>query len=128
MKRKESLFEKKLIERGWKLHSKRYYGKHSEKVLSYVYYKEFETLGHKVYGYVELRRWDLKVLNVMYDNPFCEIDYLTINAIKTLFDKINGEVREILYYSTYPSEEPVRKESVEEQVEVAEALKEEDYE
>ena len=124
MKRKESLFETKLIENGWKLHSKRYCGKHSEKVLSYVYFKEYETLGHKVFGYVELRKWDLKVLNVMFDNPFCEIDYLTINAIKTLFDKINGEVREILYYSTYPSEEPVRKESVEEQIQVAETLDE----
>lgn len=42
MKRKLTELEKKLIENGWYLESKTYYGKHSDKVLNYIYRKTYE--------------------------------------------------------------------------------------
>ena len=41
MKRKITELEKNLIEKGWELDHKTYYGKHSDKVLNYVYEKVF---------------------------------------------------------------------------------------
>ena len=45
MKRRKTEFEKALIEKGWELDYKSYYGKHQDKVLAYTYRKLFV---HKV--------------------------------------------------------------------------------
>lgn len=49
MKRKETLFEQKLIKNGWKLDHKTYCGKHSQKVNHYVYQKTYEIDKEKVF-------------------------------------------------------------------------------
>lgn len=122
MKRKESFFEKKLIENGWKLHYKKYYGKHREKVLSYIYSKEYEIMGHNVNAFVELRKYDLKILDLGFENVFTNINYGSKMIIESIFDKINGEVREILYHCLYSNVEPIDYEEVEEEVEVMDTI------
>ena len=69
-----------------------------------MYFKEFETLGNKTYGYVNIRKWDLKVVDIMFDNVFCEINFLTKDAIFTLFEKIKNEIMKIKDYATWNGE------------------------
>ena len=98
MRRNEDLFEKKLIDNGWKLHSKEYYGKHSQFVLCYVYEKRFEFSGKSLCGYVRYRKVDKKVLDVIIDNVFRDkIDAFAISDLSFYYDNVNGEVMQLKY-------------------------------
>lgn len=93
MKRKVNDFEKKLIEKGWTLHSKVYFGKGSKSVLCYTYTKKFESIFGEVQCYCDYRKCDDKILNISFDNIVGGIiDSLTIDGIKTLWDKVNSEI------------------------------------
>lgn len=127
MKRSVDEFEKKLIELGWKLHHKEYWGKNSESVLCYVYEKEFyffrETF---VNGFVRYRKVDKKILDVGFynDNHLVPtINDFELTALQGTLNKVNEEVRNALYEAFY---NPKVEENTEEVVEVVEALEEND--
>lgn len=99
MKRNVNDFEKRLLEKGWVLDSKKYYGKHSQRVLCYTYKKEFDSLFGKVFGYVDYRKCDNAILNIYVDNKLGGfVGGFELDGITTLLKKINDEVIPSLYY------------------------------
>ena len=90
MRRRVSVCEKHLIENGWELHSKKYCGKHKDRILSYVYTKYYDNL--KVNAYVELKKPSLEVLNYGFNCPSINIDTITIGLINGLMEQIRVEI------------------------------------
>lgn len=114
MKRHISLFEQALINNGWELHCKRYYGKHKDRVLSYEYRKKYNDN----IAFVELRKSDLKILDVGFYGAFYVIDTYTHMCVHDLFNKINKEVREIEYSVKYEKHDL----SINEEIELVESI------
>ena len=131
MKRKKTQLELNLIEKGWELDHKTYTGKHSDKVLNYVYekvyYREYER---KCDGKIIVTTWSARVLldskrehidDVLIKSPMSAY----VNEITTAF--IFGKIRDITkeVESCYPkdtNEETMSTEEVDEVVEVAEVV------
>ena len=127
MKRKETQLELNLIEKGWELDHKTYTGKHSDKVLNYVYEKVYSReYERKCDGKIVITTWSARVLldskrehidDVLIRSPMSSY----VNEITTalIFGKIRNITKEV--ESCYPNQEKEEL-TVEEQVEVAEAI------
>lgn len=103
MKRKTTKLEQQLLDKGWRLTSKHYIGKHSDKVLYYTYEKQFidtikavEGEDEKVFHHAKVKldstRTDIYEISVK--NNFGEY----ISQIMIMFElkyiaKIEDEVR-----------------------------------
>ena len=129
MKRHITELEKNLIEKGWELDHKTYWGKHSDKVLNYVYEKVYLKEYTRDDGKVVVNSWSARVLldqkrekieDVLIKSPFKEYtDDLTCILVHMKLGEIKKEV-----YECDPNRKVEQKEelSTEEQVEVAEAV------
>lgn len=128
MKRKKTQLELNLIEKGWELDHKTYTGKHSDKVLNYVYEKVYSReYERKCDGKIVITTWSARVLldskrehidDVLIRSPMSSY----VNEITTalIFGKIRDITKEV--ESCYPNQEEKEELTVEEQVEVAEAI------
>ena len=126
MKRKITELEKNLIANGWELDHKTYYGKHSDKVLNYVYEKVYVKEYTRDDGKVIVNTWTARVLldktrtkieDTLIYSPFKSyVNYLTCLLVAGKIKEIDKEVKSCLPQKDDPNEEL----STEEQVECAE--------
>ena len=114
MKRHISLFEQALINNGWELHCKKYYGKHKDRVLSYEYRKKYNDN----IAFVELRKSDLKILNVGFYGAFNVMDTNTYTHICDVYNIINKDIKEIEYSIKYEKHDL----SINEEIELVESI------
>lgn len=130
MKRKKTQLEINLIEKGWELDHKTYTGKHSDKVLNYVYEKVYSREFERKDGKLIVTTWSARVLldskrehfvDVLIKSPMSA--YVNDITIAFMFGKIRDITKEV--ESCYPkdtNEETLSKEEVDEVVEVAEVV------
>ena len=129
MKRHITELEKNLIEKGWELDHKVYTGKHSDKVLNYVYEKVYVKEYTRKDGKVVVSTWSARVLldpkrekidDVLIKSPFKEYtNALTCILVHMKVKEIEKEVNECDPNHNIEVKEEL---STEEQVEVAEAI------
>ena len=99
MKRKETLFEQKLIKNGWKLTHKGYDLKTSQKVDSYHYTKMFILCDVATIFRVMLDNKREKIKNLYFFPRFISIDRETMELINKAFNLVEKEL-ESIYFST----------------------------
>ena len=99
MKRKETLFEQKLIKYGWKLSYKGYDEKTSQKVVAYHYGKEFGLFDFRVV----LDRKREKVLDIYFFTPFITINRETKKLIYDIFNQVEKELGEVYLETLMPN-------------------------
>lgn len=126
MKRKITELEKNLIDKGWELDHKTYYGKHSDKVLNYVYEKVYVKEYTRDDGKVIVNTWTARVLldntrtkiedTLIYSPYKAFTNYITCLLVAGKIKEIEKEVKSCLPQKNDPNEEL----STEEQVECAE--------
>lgn len=129
MKRHITELEKNLIEKGWELDHKTYTGKHSDKVLNYVYEKVYVKEYTRKDGKVVVSTWSARVLldqkrekieDVLIRSPFKEYtNALTCILVHMKVKEIEKEVNECDPNRKVETKEEL---STEEQVEIAEAV------
>lgn len=110
MKRRKTQLELNLIEKGWELDHKTYTGKHSDKVLNYVYEKVYSREFEREDGKIEITTWSARVLldskrehvvDVLVRSPLPNyIDEITASIIICKLGVIKQEVQ-----SCYPKKE-----------------------
>ena len=99
MKRKITETEKNLIDKGFKLFLKKYYGSHSEKTLSYLYYGVIDTSFGRVGVSVVLDPKRNTVINYgiyKYYHAICGIETYTMKHLKEA-EQILTEIKEFLF-------------------------------
>jgi len=112
MKRKKTQLEESLIEKGWYLIQKTYTGKHSDKVLAYIY--------EKVYAYENTRKCDGKVFlasytaRVVLDSKREKIDDILIETPHISFVNgfdlfiVDSKIQQIKNEVEYKEDEPTK--------------------
>lgn len=92
MKRKETLLESKLIEKKFRLVSKQYVGKHSDKVDSYIYEKIREDVTYSVV----LNKTRTKIKNYYFTtNRTYKYTIEFIDSLKNVIKYLEEELEEI---------------------------------
>lgn len=132
MKRKKTQLEINLIEKGWELNHKTYTGKHSDKVLNYIYEKVYSSeYERKCDGKIIIATWSARVLldskREHIDDVLVRIPmpaYVNEIMVAFIFGKIRDITKEV--ETCYPNQENNEELTTEEQVEVVEALEEND--
>ena len=122
MKRKETLFEQKLIENGWKLTHKGYDLKTSQKIDSYHYTKMFILCDVATIFRVMLDNKREKIKNLYFFPRFISIDRETMELINKAFNLVEKELASI-YFSSIPNNK-VDEDNDKEVVETLEAIEE----
>ena len=107
MKRKRTELEEKLIKNGWELDHKNYTGKHSDKILSYVYEKCYEKAETQL-GYtdftarIELDQKRTQVIDIFVRQKTPE--FVDIFQICYLDEQIRVVERELESYKNKSNE------------------------
>ena len=128
MKRNKTKLEENLIAKGWSLSFKTYFGKHKDKVQSYVYEKEYTKDFERKDGKVAVATWSARAIldskrghveDVLVSSPTTA--FVNEFLISYIFNKIKDVEKEI--NDCYP---PNQGEELtnDEVVEVAEAVSE----
>ena len=117
MKRKRTQLEKSLIEKGWVLSHKKYYGKHCDKILSYTYIKTYENSGEKSYinhsymAQIELNAKRNEIIDIYIQISGGLVDETQLYLYANMIKKVEKEVFECQINSN--SEELTQEEIVE---------------
>ena len=123
MKRKETLFEQKLIEKGWKLTHKGYDLKTSQKIDSYHYTKMFNFCDVSIIFRVMLDNKREKIKNLYFFPQFViAIDRETMELINKAFNLVEKELASIYLSSHINNKED--EDNSNELVETLEAIEE----
>lgn len=97
MKRNVNDFEKQLLEKGWVLDSKKYYGKDSKSILCYTYRKEIcFDIYSSVSCFIDYKKKENRVINVYIENFACKIggfvSFDDYKEIESIFAIVNDEI------------------------------------
>lgn len=103
MKRKETLFEQKLIENGWKLTHKGYDLKTSQKIDSYHYTKMFILCDVATIFRVMLDNKREKIKNLYFFPRFISIDRETLELTNKAFNLVEKELGNIYFETLTPN-------------------------
>lgn len=122
MKRKETLFEQKLIENGWKLAYKGYDVKTSQKIVAYFYNKVFTFLDFNFTFRVVLDSKREKVLDLYFFSISNTISRNTKGIIDLAWNSVEKELGEIYMETLTPNEKVENDDN--ELVETLEAIEE----
>lgn len=127
MKRKQTRFHTALINNGFRLDSKLYYGKNSESVLAYVFTYTYRQCNTNFKFFLEVRKSDDKILDMgLVEMPFTRIGLNQKWLLDSVFKEMNCYIRDIEYATKYVGSRANDNLNEDEVVQVAEEIGAED--
>lgn len=126
MKRKTTSFQQSLLNNGFKLYAKIYYGKYSEKVLAYIFTKQVEYKDFKFNLFVKIGKKDDLVQDYgIYDLPFAILGVEQLEMINSIVREHCSLIKDLEYATKYVgsrANDYLTNEDDDEVVEVAEVI------
>ena len=95
MKRKQTLLEKEIIEKGWVLKCKTYKGRFAKRVDNYIY--ENEIQGFKFKLYLNAKRTLMDKLEM--ECPYYSVGLQELVKMNEVFEETNADIKMLVTYT-----------------------------